>query len=109
MTNLDRDPSKFFIYLLFVYTTTLCVTAMYRMLAALSSTIDDAVRFAGTALNLLLIYVGYVIPKRKDYFPLLYSSSEIVDGTKLGFSTITTSENLVRLGRLIDCHFKMSC
>lgn len=33
------------------------------MFAALSPTIDDAVRFSGLALNLLIIFVGYVIPK----------------------------------------------
>jgi hypothetical protein len=33
------------------------------MFAALSPTIDDAVRFSGIALNLLIIYTGYVIPK----------------------------------------------
>lgn len=63
MTGLDVDVSKFFIYLLFVYTTTICITALYRMLASLSPAIDDAVRFSGIALNLLIIYVGYVIPK----------------------------------------------
>ncbi|KAF2206076.1 ABC drug exporter AtrF [Delitschia confertaspora ATCC 74209] len=63
MTGLDVDVSKFWIYLLFVYTTTICITSMYRMFAAFSPTIDDAVRFSGTALNLLIIYVGYVIPK----------------------------------------------
>lgn len=36
---------------------------MYRMFAALSPTIDDAVRFSGAALNLLIVYTGYVIPK----------------------------------------------
>ncbi|KAK3044672.1 hypothetical protein LTS18_000653, partial [Coniosporium uncinatum] len=39
------------------------LTALYRMFAALSPTIDDAVRFSGIALNLLVIYTGYVIPK----------------------------------------------
>lgn len=63
MTGLDVDVSKFFVYFLFIYTTTLCVTALYRMFAALSPSIDDAVRFAGLALNLLIIYTGYVIPK----------------------------------------------
>lgn len=33
------------------------------MFASLSPTIDDAVRFSGLALNLLIIYTGYVIPK----------------------------------------------
>jgi ATP-binding cassette subfamily G (WHITE) protein 2 (SNQ2) len=63
MTELDVDVSKFFIYMLFVYTTTFCITALYRMFAALSPTIDDAVRFSGLALNLLILYTGYVIPK----------------------------------------------
>lgn len=47
LSGLDVDVSKFFIYALFVYTTTICITAMYRMFAALSPTIDDAVRFGG--------------------------------------------------------------
>lgn len=60
LTNLDLDVSKFFIYFLFVYTTTFCITSLYRMFAALSPTIDDAVRFSGIALNILILYVGYV-------------------------------------------------
>ncbi|CAI7653880.1 unnamed protein product [Penicillium glandicola] len=64
MTGLDVSASKFFIYFLFVYTTTFCLTSLYRMFAALSPTIDDAVRFSGIGLNLLILYVGYVIPKQ---------------------------------------------
>ncbi|KAH9878434.1 hypothetical protein IAQ61_001706 [Plenodomus lingam] len=63
MTGLDVDVSKFLIYFLYIYITTFCITAMYRMFAALSPSIDDAVRFAGLALNLLVIYTGYVISK----------------------------------------------
>jgi ATP-binding cassette, subfamily G (WHITE), member 2, SNQ2 len=63
MAGLDVDAGKFFIAVLFTYVTTLCITALYRMFAALSPTVDDAVRFSGLALNLLVIFVGYVIPK----------------------------------------------
>lgn len=63
MTGLDVEAGKFFIYLLFIYLNTICITALYRMFAALSPTIDDAVRFSGIALNLLIIYTGYVIAK----------------------------------------------
>lgn len=63
LTGLDLNVSKFWVYLLFVYTTTICITSLYRMFAALSPSIDDAVRFSGVALNLLVIYTGYVIPK----------------------------------------------
>lgn len=77
LTGLDLTVSKFFIYFLFVYTTTICITALYRMFAALSPTIDDAIRFSGTALNLLIIYTGYAIPKptlidSKIWFGWLY-------------------------------------
>ncbi|KAJ9311399.1 hypothetical protein DTO271D3_8376 [Paecilomyces variotii] len=64
MAGLDVDVSKFWIYALFVYTTTFCITSLYRMFAALSPTIDDAVRFSGIALTLLIIFIGYVIPKQ---------------------------------------------
>jgi ABC-type multidrug transport system ATPase subunit/ABC-type multidrug transport system permease subunit len=63
MTELEVTASKFFIYVLLVYTSTICITALYRMFAAVSPTIDDAVRFSGLALNLLIVYTGYVIPK----------------------------------------------
>ncbi|KKZ68105.1 hypothetical protein EMCG_06215 [[Emmonsia] crescens] len=64
LMGLDVDVSKFFIYCLFVYVITMSITAMYRMFAAFSATIDDAVRFGGIALNLLVFYVGYAIPKQ---------------------------------------------
>lgn len=63
MTNLDLEAGKFFIYLLFVYITTLAITSLYRMMASLSPTIDDAVRFSGIALNILVIFAGYAISK----------------------------------------------
>ena len=63
MSGLLREPGNFFIYLLFVYATTITLTAFYRMMAALSPTIDDAVRFAGLGFNLMIVYTGYAIPK----------------------------------------------
>lgn len=63
MTGLDLSVSKFFIFFLFVYSTTFCVTSMFRMFASLSPSFDDAIRFSGLALNLLFIFMGYVIPK----------------------------------------------
>ncbi|KAK0948558.1 ATP-binding cassette transporter snq2 [Friedmanniomyces endolithicus] len=63
MCNLDITAGKFFIYMLFVYLTTILLTSLYRMFASVSPEIDTAVRFSGIALNLLVIYTGYVIPK----------------------------------------------
>ncbi|KAF6819474.1 ABC drug exporter [Colletotrichum plurivorum] len=63
LAQFDYDAAKFFIYMLFVYTATFCLTTMYRMFASLSSTVDDAVRFVGVVLNIMFIFLGYVIPK----------------------------------------------
>lgn len=63
MCSLDVVATKFWIYWVFIYITTLAVTSLYRMFASLSPSIDDAVRFSGVTLNLLIIYGGYVIPK----------------------------------------------
>ncbi|KAJ3560733.1 hypothetical protein NPX13_g9202 [Xylaria arbuscula] len=101
MTNLDRDVSKFWIYLLFVYTTTILVTALYRMFAAISPEIDTAVRFSGIALNVLIIYTGYVIPKTQllskyIWFGWLYW----VNPLSYSFEAVVTNEFA---GRTMEC------
>ena len=93
MSNLDVNVSKFFIFELFIYLTTICLTAMYRMFAALSPTIDDAVRYAGIAFILLVLYTGYVIPKpqliqRYIWFGWLY----YVDPLSYSFEGVLTNE-----------------
>lgn len=93
MCSLDVEAPKFWIYLLFVYTMTMTLTALYRMFAALSPTIDDAVRFSGIAFNLLIIYTGYVIPKTQllsDYiwFGWIYYINPI----SYAFEAVLTNE-----------------
>ena len=101
LCELDVNVSKFWIYLLFVYTTTICITALYRMFAALSPTIDDAVRFAGTGLNLLIIYTGYTIPKpillhSKIWFGWLY----YINPVSYAFEGVLSNEFA---GRVMSC------
>ncbi|CAN8097481.1 unnamed protein product [Discula destructiva] len=101
MCSLEMTAAQFWIYLLFVYTMTICITSMYRMFAALSPTIDDAVRFSGIALNLLIIYTGYVIPKTQlvsDYiwFGWIY----YVNPISYAFEGVLTNEFS---GRNMEC------
>ncbi|KAI0905253.1 ABC-2 type transporter-domain-containing protein [Ustulina deusta] len=101
LTNLDRDVSKFWIYLLFVYTTTILVTALYRMFASISPEIDTAVRFSGIALNILIIYTGYVIPKtqllgRYIWFGWLYW----INPLSYSFEAVVANEFS---GRIMEC------
>ncbi|KAG9235635.1 ABC-2 type transporter-domain-containing protein [Amylocarpus encephaloides] len=101
LSGLDVDVSKFWIFFLFIYITTICITALYRMFAALSPTIDDAVRFAGTGLNLLIIYVGYAITKPQlisdsIWFGWIYYINPISYSFEAGLSNQFS-------GRVLDC------
>ncbi|KAF2453557.1 putative ABC transporter [Lineolata rhizophorae] len=101
MSGFAMEASKFWIFYLFVYVTTFCITALYRMFAALSPTIDDAVRFSGIGLNILIIFLGYVIPKPQlvsDYiwFGWLY----YVNPVSYAFEAVVTNEFS---GRVMDC------
>lgn len=82
MTGLDLYADKFFIYLLLIYVMTICLTGMYRMFASVSSNMDDAIRFAGLAFNLLIMYTGYTLSKptlinTKIWFGWLYYVSPV--------------------------------
>ncbi|KAI1331447.1 ABC-2 type transporter-domain-containing protein [Xylariaceae sp. FL0255] len=101
LTNLDLEVGKFWIYLLFVYVSTLNMTALYRMFASVSPEIDTAVRFSGIALEILIIYTGYVIPKTqllKDYiwFGWLYW----VNPVAYSFEAVIANEFS---GRILQC------
>ncbi|KAK8054005.1 ABC-2 type transporter-domain-containing protein [Apiospora saccharicola] len=101
MTNLDVNAGKFWIYMLFVFTNTFMITALYRAFASLSPEIDTAVRFSGIALNLLVIYTGYVIPKTQllgDYiwFGWLYWINPI----SYSFEAVISNEFS---GKIVEC------
>ena len=101
MTGLDADAGKFWIFFLFIYTTTFCITSLYRMFAAMSPTIDDAVRFAGLALNILIVFTGYVIPKpqllsKYIWFGWLFHINPIA----YSFEAVLTNEFS---NRVMDC------
>lgn len=114
MTNLTVTASRFFIYLLFVYVTTIMLTALYRLFASVSPEIDTAVRFSGIALNLLVIYTGYVIPKTQllsKYIwfgwmywinPIAYSFEAVLSNEFAGRTMQCAPEQLVPQGSGID-------
>ncbi|KAI1268212.1 ABC-2 type transporter-domain-containing protein [Xylariaceae sp. FL1019] len=123
LTNLDRDAGKTFIYLLFVFITTINMTALYRMFASMSPEIDTAVRFSGIALNLLIvaIYTGYVIPKTQlleKYIwfgwlywinPLAYSFEAVVSNEFAGRTMECGPEQLVPRGSNVQEGFRCGC
>jgi len=61
MANLRRDAGAFFIFYLYTFLSAYNLTALYRLLSALSPTFNEAIRFSVLALNVILVFVGYVI------------------------------------------------
>ncbi|KAH9455848.1 hypothetical protein KEM48_003490 [Puccinia striiformis f. sp. tritici PST-130] len=62
LAGLQRDPVRFGTYILLVDATAINLTAVFRMLAAVSSSFDEAMRYCGVVLNLFVIFGGYFIP-----------------------------------------------
>ncbi|GAA5828180.1 hypothetical protein JCM11251_002621 [Rhodosporidiobolus azoricus] len=62
LAGLQWSLPRFLIYLLFVFSTALNLSCLFRMVAALSPDFESAIRVCGLALNILVMYAGYFIP-----------------------------------------------
>ncbi|KAK0388122.1 hypothetical protein NLU13_4366 [Sarocladium strictum] len=62
MANLSRTPSQFFITIAFLWLATMVTYSFFRAIAALCKTIDEATRFTGLSVQILVVYTGYLIP-----------------------------------------------
>lgn len=65
MANLSRTPSQFFISVLFVWILTLNMYSFFRAIGALVKSLDVATRITGVAVQILIVYTGYLIPPQK--------------------------------------------
>jgi len=62
MTNLRREPGAFFFFLLVSFTMTLTMSMLFRGVASVSRTLEQALAPAGLAILALVIYTGFAIP-----------------------------------------------
>lgn len=62
LTDMWRDTGKFFLQLLFVFTTSVAVTAFYRVVGAFSRDINSTIRMAFLGLNVMAVFSGYMQP-----------------------------------------------
>lgn len=61
LANLRRDAGAFFIYFVYVFLSAYNLTALYRGIAAFSGGFNEAIRFSVLSLNVIIVFVGYVI------------------------------------------------
>ncbi|OCK76589.1 ATP-binding cassette transporter [Lepidopterella palustris CBS 459.81] len=64
MAGLRREASRFFLFLLINYVGMLTMTAVFRTIGAATKRISQALAIAGVMLLGLIIYTGFVIPKK---------------------------------------------
>ncbi|TDZ32326.1 Brefeldin A resistance protein [Colletotrichum spinosum] len=62
MSNLARTASQFFIATLILWLVTMVTYAFFRAISAWCKTLDDATRFTGVSVQILVVYTGYLIP-----------------------------------------------
>ncbi|KAI0009296.1 ABC-2 type transporter [Xylariaceae sp. FL0662B] len=62
MAGLAATPSQFFISILILWTVTMTTYAFFRALSAIFKTLDDATKVTGVAIQILIVYTGYLIP-----------------------------------------------
>ncbi|KAH9469685.1 hypothetical protein Pst134EA_006966 [Puccinia striiformis f. sp. tritici] len=63
LTHLSRNAGAFFTYVAVVYAAYFCVCIVYRLIGAISLSLDVAYRLASTLTILIAGYCGYEIPK----------------------------------------------
>ncbi|KAF7965972.1 hypothetical protein HWV62_40705 [Athelia sp. TMB] len=61
MADLRRDAGAFFVFYLYTFLSAYNLTALYRMLSAFSPGFNEAIRFSVLALNVIVVFIGYVI------------------------------------------------
>ncbi|KAF9893857.1 hypothetical protein FE257_010027 [Aspergillus nanangensis] len=74
MVGLRVDAGAFFTFWAILFTTTLCITALFRCIGAGFKTFEAASKISGTAVKGIVMYAGYMIPKPKikNWFLELY-------------------------------------
>lgn len=89
IAGLRRDAGAFFIYFVYVFLCAYNLTALYRAIAAFSATFLEAIRFSVLALNVVIIFVGYVI-RRPQMNWLVWLS--YVNGVSYAFEGMLANE-----------------
>ncbi|PHH82186.1 hypothetical protein CDD82_6744 [Ophiocordyceps australis] len=70
MSGLRREPSQFFIYFLITYIAIFIMSGIFRTMAAITTTVSQAMALAGVLVLALVIYTGFVIrvPEMHPWF-----------------------------------------
>ncbi|KAH6608305.1 brefeldin a resistance [Trichoderma cornu-damae] len=98
MANLSRTASQYFITTLILWLVTMVTYAFFRCLAAWCPTLDEATRFTGVAVQILIVYTGYLIPPSQMH--PWFSWLRRINWMQYGFECLMANEFT---GLQLDC------
>ncbi|KAF5001042.1 hypothetical protein FDECE_11076 [Fusarium decemcellulare] len=90
MANLARTASQFFIATLILWLVTMVTYAFFRAISAWCGTLDVATRFTGVAIQIIIVYTGYLIPP--DSMHPWFSWLKWINWIQYGFECLMANE-----------------
>ncbi|RDL34441.1 putative ATP-binding cassette multidrug transport protein [Venustampulla echinocandica] len=90
MVGLKQSAGAFFTFYIFLFVTTMTMTALFRAIGAGSSTFDGASKVSGFMIMALIMYTGYMIrkPQMHPWFVWIYWINPLA----YGFSALLSNE-----------------
>ncbi|KAK9489410.1 ABC-2 type transporter-domain-containing protein [Lipomyces doorenjongii] len=90
LAGLRREPAQFFIFFLFVFCSQLCMSAIFRTLAAITKTISQALALAGVMVLAIVIYTGFTI--QRAYMHPWFKWISWINPIAYGFEALLVNE-----------------
>ncbi|KAL2054657.1 hypothetical protein ABVK25_004960 [Lepraria finkii] len=90
IVGLKTSAAAFFTFWILIFAVAMCVTAMFRLIGAASTTFDAASKISGFLVSAIIIYIGYFIPKTEmhPWFSWIYWINPLA----WGFQSILANE-----------------
>ncbi|KAJ5790458.1 uncharacterized protein N7518_007469 [Penicillium psychrosexuale] len=88
MSGLKHTAAAFFTFWIILFSTTLCITAVFRFIGSAFSTFEAASKISGTAVKAIVMYAGYMIPKpkMKNWFLEVYYTNPFAYAFQAGLA-----------------------
>ncbi|KAK9371702.1 ABC-2 type transporter-domain-containing protein [Lipomyces chichibuensis] len=90
LAGMRREPAQFFIFFLFVFCSQLCMSAIFRTLAAITKTISQALALAGVMVLAIVIYTGFTI--QRAYMHPWFKWISWINPISYGFEALLVNE-----------------
>ncbi|ODQ51641.1 ABC transporter [Saitoella complicata NRRL Y-17804] len=90
LSGLQRKAGQFFFNFMVLYFTTMAMYSLFRMLGAITPSLDVATRISGVLIQALVVYAGYIIPRpsMKGWFVWIFYLNPV----GYGFEALITNE-----------------